>query len=186
MADERDETLLALTADIVASHVSNNNVAVSDLPLLIGRVHEALAGLGEAGAPAAPAPTPKVSIRSSVKPDHITCLEDGKKMKMLKRHLMTDHQMTPAEYRAKWNLPASYPTVAPNYAEQRRTLAMKIGLGRKPRGAAAAKRAAPARVSEPKAAAVTPAKPGKPARKSAPKPAPAKRAPRKKAQAPAS
>ena len=75
-----------------------------------------------------------MSIRSSVKPDHIVCLEDGKKMKMLKRHLMTDHQMTPADYRAKWKLPASYPMVAANYSETRRGLALKIGLGKKRRG----------------------------------------------------
>jgi predicted transcriptional regulator len=111
-------------------------VAVSDLPVLIANVHGALAGLGGA----APVPEvkqePAVSIRASIKPDYIVCLEDGKKLKMLKRHLMTHYQMTPEQYRAKWNLPADYPMVAPNYAEQRRTLAKKIGLGtkrRKPR-----------------------------------------------------
>lgn len=132
MTDQTDETLLTLTADIVAAHVSNNNVAVGDLPQLIGRVHEALAGLGNV--PAAPAEEearPAVSIRASVKADHIVCLEDGKKMKMLKRHLMTDHGLTPTDYRAKWKLPADYPMVAPAYAEARRGLAMKIGLGRK-------------------------------------------------------
>jgi predicted transcriptional regulator len=132
--DELHETLITLTADIVAAHVSNNSVAVSDLPLLITNVHSALSGLG--GQPA-PAPEPKqepaVSIRASIKPDYIVCLEDGKKLKMLKRHLMTHYQMTPEQYRTKWNLPADYPMVAPNYAEQRRTLAKKIGLGTKRR-----------------------------------------------------
>jgi len=133
MDDTNDlqETLVTLTADIVAAHVSNNSVAVSDLPLLIANVHGALAGLNSP----APAPEvkqePAVSIRSSIKPDYIVCLEDGKKLKMLKRHLMTHYQMTPDQYRAKWNLAADYPMVAPNYAEQRRTLAKKIGLGTK-------------------------------------------------------
>ena len=128
------ETLITLTADIVAAHVSNNSVAVSDLPLIIQSVHGALSGLG--GAPAAPEQPkqePAVSIRASVKPDYIVCLEDGKKLKMLKRHLMTHYGMTPDEYRAKWSLPADYPMVAPKYAETRRELAKKIGLGRKPR-----------------------------------------------------
>lgn len=135
MSAESSETLLALTADIVAAHVSNNSVAVGDLPLLIGRVHEALAGLGTAAAEPEPELKPAVSVRSSIKPDYIVCLEDGKKLKMLKRHLMTHYQMTPADYRAKWNLPADYPMVAPNYAAQRKELALKIGLGRKPKPA---------------------------------------------------
>ncbi len=125
----KNEMLITLTSDIVAAHVSNNSVAVSDLPLLIQNVHSALAGLDS------PAPEPEVrqepavSVRASVKPEYIVCLEDGKKLKMLKRHLMTHYQMTPEDYRAKWNLPADYPMVAPNYAEQRRSLAKKIGLG---------------------------------------------------------
>jgi predicted transcriptional regulator len=127
------ETLITLTADIVAAHVSNNSVAVSDLPVLIANVHGALAGLGTAVVEPEVKQEPAVSIRSSVKPDFIVCLEDGKKLKMLKRHLMTHYQMTPEQYRAKWNLPADYPMVAPNYAEQRRTLAKKIGLGTKRR-----------------------------------------------------
>ncbi|WP_404334894.1 MucR family transcriptional regulator [Sphingomonas sp. MMS12-HWE2-04] len=127
------ETLITLTADIVAAHVSNNSVAVSDLPLLIQNVHGALTGLGRAVAEPEVKQEPAVSVRSSVKPDYIVCLEDGKKLKMLKRHLMTHYQMTPEQYRAKWNLPADYPMVAPNYAEQRRTLAKKIGLGTKRR-----------------------------------------------------
>jgi len=130
---EIDETLVTLTADIVAAHVSNNSVAVSDLPTLIQNVHGALAGLGRAVAEPEVKQEPAVSIRASVKPDYIVCLEDGKKLKMLKRHLMTHYQMTPEQYRAKWNLPADYPMVAPNYAEQRRSLAKKIGLGTKRR-----------------------------------------------------
>jgi predicted transcriptional regulator len=128
-AAAQDELLVTLTADIVAAHVSNNSVAVSDLALLIQNVHGALAGLtGEAPVPQAKQ-EPAVSIRASIKPDYIVCLEDGKKLKMLKRHLMTHYKMTPEDYRAKWGLPADYPMVAPNYAEQRRTLAKKIGLG---------------------------------------------------------
>jgi predicted transcriptional regulator len=127
------ETLITLTADIVAAHVSNNSVAVSDLPVLIQNVHGALTGLGTAAIVPEEKQEPAVSIRSSIKPDFIVCLEDGKKLKMLKRHLMTHYQMTPEQYRAKWNLPADYPMVAPNYAEQRRALAKKIGLGTKRR-----------------------------------------------------
>ncbi|WP_109808805.1 MucR family transcriptional regulator [Sphingosinithalassobacter portus] len=130
---ELNETLVTLTADIVAAHVSNNSVAVSDLPLLIQNVHGALSGLSAEAAEPEVKQEPAVSIRASVKPDYIVCLEDGKKLKMLKRHLMTHYQMTPEQYRAKWNLPADYPMVAPNYAEQRRTLAKKIGLGTKRR-----------------------------------------------------
>ena len=124
-----DDTLLTLTADIVAAHVSNNSVAVNDLPLLIQNVHSALSGISGSAAAPEEKPQPKVAVRSSVKPDYIVCLEDGKKQKMLKRHLMTNHNMTPAEYRERWGLPADYPMVAPNYAEQRRTLAKSIGLG---------------------------------------------------------
>jgi len=127
------ETLITLTADIVSAHVSNNSVAVSDLPSLIQNVHSALSGLGQAAPAPEAKPEPAVSIRASVKPDYIVCLEDGKKLKMLKRHLMTHYQMTPEQYRAKWSLPADYPMVAPNYAEQRRSLAKKIGLGTKRR-----------------------------------------------------
>ena len=131
--DTGEDTLLTLTADIVAAHVSNNSVAVNDLPTLISNVHNALTALG--GPPPQPEvkQEPKVSIRSSVKPDFIVCLEDGKKLKMLKRHLMTHYGMTPEQYRQKWGLSADYPMVAPNYAEQRRTLAKSIGLGTKRR-----------------------------------------------------
>jgi predicted transcriptional regulator len=135
-----EDTLLTLTADIVAAHVSNNSVAVNDLPNLIQNVHAALTGISGNRPAAEPKPEPKVSIRASIKPDYIVCLEDGKKLKMLKRHLMTHYNLTPDEYRRKWGLSADYPMVAPNYAEQRRTLAKSIGLGtkrRKPRGRAA-------------------------------------------------
>lgn len=126
------ETLITLTSDIVAAHVSNNSVSVEDVPSLITNVYGALSVLGNAAPAVEKVPEPAVSIRSSVKPDHIVCLEDGKKLKMLKRHLMTHYNMTPEQYRARWGLPADYPMVAPNYAEKRRELAKKIGLGRKP------------------------------------------------------
>ncbi|MBL0925486.1 MAG: MucR family transcriptional regulator [Sphingomonadaceae bacterium] len=131
-SNDAAELLITLTADIVAAHVSNNSVAVSDVPTLIGNVHSALAGLsGTASAPAV-ALEPAVPVRLSVKKDYIVCLDDGKKLKMLKRHLMTHYGMTPDDYRAKWGLPADYPMVAPAYAEQRRVLAKAIGLGRAP------------------------------------------------------
>ena len=125
------EMLITLTSDIVTAHVANNDVEVDALPALIQNVYGALSGLGTEETEEE-APEPAVSVRSSIKQDHIVCLEDGKKMKMLKRHLMTDHGMTPQEYRERWNLPADYPMVAPAYAETRRELAKKIGLGRKP------------------------------------------------------
>ncbi|MFN3389905.1 MAG: MucR family transcriptional regulator [Allosphingosinicella sp.] len=131
--NELNESLIALTADVVSAHVSNNSVAVNDLPQLIQNVHNALKGLGGQSDQAPARAEPAVSIRSSVKPDYIVCLEDGKKLKMLKRHLMTHYQMTPEEYRQKWGLGIDYPMVAPNYAEQRRALAKKIGLGTKRR-----------------------------------------------------
>ena len=123
--------LLSLTADIVTSHVANNTVAISDLPTVIASVYAALAGIGRAPVAEPVRLEPAVSVRASVKADHIICLEDGKKLKMLKRHLMTRYGMTPDAYRAKWSLPADYPMVAPDYAAQRRSLAMKIGLGTK-------------------------------------------------------
>ncbi|PLK22675.1 transcriptional regulator [Porphyrobacter sp. TH134] len=126
------ETLITLTSDIVAAHVSNNDVDVADVPALITNVYTALANLGEAPVVEEAKPQPAVAVRNSVKPDYIVCLEDGKKLKMLKRYLRTNFDMTPEEYRARWGLPADYPMVAPNYAEKRRDLAKKIGLGRKP------------------------------------------------------
>lgn len=130
---DTNEMLITLTSDIIAAHVSNNSVSADDLAGLITKVYGALAGLGQAAAPVAEeAPKPAVSIRASIKPEYIVCLEDGAKLKMLKRHLMTHYNMTPDQYRARWNLPADYPMVAPAYAEKRRELAVKIGLGRKP------------------------------------------------------
>ena len=126
------ETLITLTSDIVAAHVSNNDVAVTDLPGLITNVYQALANLGETPVVEEAKPQPAVAIRNSIKPDYIVCLEDGKKLKMLKRYLRTNFNMSPEEYRARWGLAADYPMVAPNYAEKRRDLAKKIGLGRKP------------------------------------------------------
>jgi len=133
MADNQgaEDTLLTLTADIVAAHVSNNSVAVNDLPNLIQNIHSALTGISHAAAAPEAKLEPKVSVRASVKPDYIVCLEDGKRLKMLKRHLMTHYNLTPDQYRAKWGLSADYPMVAPNYAEQRRKLAKAIGLGTK-------------------------------------------------------
>lgn len=145
MTEETANDLLALTADIVAAHVAHNRVTVGELPELISKVHGALATLGQDNAaPSAAEQKPAVSIRSSIKPDHIICLEDGKKLTMLKRYLHTNFGMTPQQYRAKWKLPADYPMVAPNYAEKRRTLAKAIGLGRKTGTAApASKRGRP-------------------------------------------
>lgn len=128
-----DENLIALTADIVAAHVSNNSVGVADLPTLIGSIYKSLSGLGAKVEPETAKQEPAVSVRSSVKPDYIVCLEDGKKLKMLKRHLNTHYQLTPEQYRTKWGLSADYPMVAPNYAATRKALALKIGLGRKPK-----------------------------------------------------
>ena len=121
--------LLSLTADIVVAHVGANQVAPADLPLLISSVHDALAGLGVT--PEEQTPTPAVPVRASVKPDYLVCLEDGRKFKTLKRHLMTSYGLTPDQYRAKWNLPADYPMVAPAYAARRSALAKASGLGRK-------------------------------------------------------
>ena len=131
MADAASaKELPALTTQIVAAYVANNTVPVNDLPALIRQVHADLANVGGTAEIAPERPQPAVPIKRSVMPDYIVCLEDGKKLKMLKRHLMTHYQMTPDEYRQKWGLNADYPMVAPNYAEQRRSLAKKIGLGR--------------------------------------------------------
>ena len=124
--------LLELTAQIVSAHASNNSVAPDALPGLIQDVYRTLAGMGkEAVAP--DKPQPAVPVKKSVFPDHIICLEDGKKLKMLKRHLKTSYDLTPEQYREKWQLPPDYPMVAPNYARHRSSLAKKIGLGTKPR-----------------------------------------------------
>jgi predicted transcriptional regulator len=121
--------LLTLTTEIVAAHVANNTVAVSDLPNLINQVYQSLSSIGKNPAMATERPQPAVSVKRSVHPDYIICLEDGKKLKMLKRHLKTAYDMTPDEYRERWSLPPDYPMVAPNYARQRSKLAKEIGLG---------------------------------------------------------
>jgi predicted transcriptional regulator len=136
-----DNQLITLTADIVSAHVANNNVAVGDVANLVQRVHEALAGLG--AAPAAEEPQkkePVVSVRASVKPEYIVCMECGKRQKTLKRHLQSAHGMTPQQYRSDYGLPDSYPMVAPAYAAQRSEMAKSIGLGRKKVEAEAPKR----------------------------------------------
>jgi len=129
---EMQASLITHTTDIVVSFVANNTLGPDEVPSLIENVFATLAGLGTERPAAETRPEPAVSIRSSVKRDHVVCLEDGKKMKMLKRHLMTDHGLTPDEYRARWGLASDYPMVAPDYADKRRELAKKIGLGRKP------------------------------------------------------
>lgn len=130
---ETKEALITLTSDIVSAHLSNNSVALDAVPALITSVYSALAKLGERAEPKEARPTPAVSIRASVRPNHLVCLEDGKKLTMLKRYLRTKYDISPEEYRARWNLPADYPMVAPNYAEKRRELAKNIGLGRQPK-----------------------------------------------------
>ncbi len=130
MPDDKPTTeLLELTTKVVAAHVANNAITATDIPGLIATVHETLATLGPEEL--APKPTPAVPIKQSVTPDYIICLEDGKKQKMLKRHLKTAHGMTPDDYRKRWGLPPDYPMVAPNYAKTRSELAKKIGLGRR-------------------------------------------------------
>jgi predicted transcriptional regulator len=136
MADQTASAeVLALTAQIVSAHVSNNSVTTDALPGLIQDVYRTLAGVGRE--PATPSkPQPAVPVKKSVFADYIICLEDGKKLKMLKRHLKTAYNMTPDQYRERWDLGADYPMVAPSYARHRSSLAKKIGLGTKPRGRA--------------------------------------------------
>ena len=134
MADQNtsggNPNLLALTSNIVASHVSNNTVPIADLPQLIQQVYAALSNVGQGSSVAiASRPQPAVPVKKSIAPEYIICLEDGKKLKMLKRHLKTQYNMTPEQYRDRWGLPQDYPMVAPNYAQQRSELAKKIGLG---------------------------------------------------------
>ena len=154
-----DSDLIGLTADIVSAHVSHNNVAAADVPTLIRAVHEALGKVGQPVVEVAPAPEPAVSIRASIKPDYLVCLEDGKKLKMLKRYLRTNYNMSPEEYRAKWGLPKDYPMVAPSYRETRSALAHQIGLGRNKPAAppAPAKKAAPVKAPARKSAKEAPA-----------------------------
>ena len=130
---ETARTTVALTTQIVAAFLSHNAVTIADLPSVIQSVHRALSGVAApAPAPVAEKPVPAVPIKKSVTPDYIVCLEDGKKLKMLKRHLSSTYNLTPDEYRAKWGLPPDYPMTAPTYAAQRSSLAKSIGLGRKP------------------------------------------------------
>ena len=127
-----NSNVLGLTAQIVSAHVSNNTVNPDSLPSLIQEVYKTLAGVGKE--PVSPErPQPAVPVKKSVLPDYIVCLEDGKKLKMLKRHLKTSYNMTPEQYRERWGLGAEYPMVAPNYASHRSSLAKQIGLGTKPR-----------------------------------------------------
>ena len=129
------DNLIELTADVVSAYVSNNSIQSSDIPALIGEVHTALHQT--LGGPAEPEPEPQkpaVSIKKSITPDYIICLDDGKKFRSLKRHIRTHYDMTPEDYRAKWKLPYDYPMVAPNYAKARSILAKKMGLGKKRSG----------------------------------------------------
>ncbi len=130
---EQSRDLLTLTTEIVAAHVSNNTVAVNDLPQLINQIYPSLANIGTAPAAPAARPQPAISVKKSIQPDYIVCLEDGKKLKMLKRHLKTAYNMTPESYRERWGLSSDYPMVAPNYARQRSRLAKEIGLGTRAR-----------------------------------------------------
>lgn len=133
--DPKPADLLALTAQIVSAHLSHNSVASADLPGLLRDVHGTLSGLASGTAPTLPAekPTPAVPVKKSIHNDYLICLEDGKKLKMLKRHLKSAYNLSPEQYRERWGLPADYPMVAPAYAERRSELAKKIGLGTRPR-----------------------------------------------------
>ena len=136
-----NDTLMELTADVVAAYVSNNSVPASELPSLIAEIHAALGRVGTSATEPVvlDKQKPAVNPKKSVHDDYIVCLEDGKKFKSLKRHLMTHYSMTPEQYREKWGLESSYPMVAPNYAAARSELAKSMGLGRKPKSAAAAR-----------------------------------------------
>jgi predicted transcriptional regulator len=130
MDDTETPGLVELTAKIVSAYVSNNTIVASELPQLINETHAALSrATGAAPQPEREEPKPRVPVKKSVMPDHIVCLEDGKKFKSLKRHLRTHYNLSPEEYRAKWGLPHDYPMVAPNYARARSDLAKKMGLG---------------------------------------------------------
>lgn len=130
MPDTENDHLLTLTTNIVSAHLSNNAVSTEDIPALIRKVYSTLANVHqEGGVMISERPQPAVPIKKSIHADYIVCLEDGKKLKMLKRHLKTAYNMTPEQYRERWGLPADYPMVAPNYATQRSKLAKDIGLG---------------------------------------------------------
>lgn len=135
MSDTRDkDNFITLTADIVSAYVSNNTVQAGDIPGLINQVHSALTRVSAGGGDAPSEPLkPAVSVKKSITPEHIVCLEDGKKFKSLKRHLRTQYNMTPEQYREKWSLAADYPMVAPNYAAARSQLAKEMGLGQQRR-----------------------------------------------------
>jgi predicted transcriptional regulator len=134
MTDQSNQgELLSLTAKIVAAHVSKNSVPVDELPHLIKSVHHSLSGLEKPVEAAPERPQPAVPIKRSITPDYVVCLEDGKKLKMLKRHLKTAYNLTPEQYRERWSLAPDYPMVAPNYARQRSRLAKEIGLGTRAR-----------------------------------------------------
>ncbi|MDP3255600.1 MAG: MucR family transcriptional regulator [Bosea sp. (in: a-proteobacteria)] len=135
MADNEGSDYIELTADIVSAYVSNNSVPASDLPALINDVHAALSRVVSGTAPVVPAeaPRPAIPVKKSITADYLICLEDGKKFKSLKRHLRTQYNMSPEQYREKWGLPPDYPMVAPNYAEARSQLAKKMGLGQQRR-----------------------------------------------------
>jgi len=126
--------LLGLTAEIVSAHVSNNSVAIGDLPNLIQEVYRTLSSMGQPQVTEPERPQPFVPIKKSITPDYLICLEDGKQLKMLKRHLKTSFNLTPDQYRERWGLDSKYPMVAPNYTKHRSSLAKRIGLGTKPRG----------------------------------------------------
>jgi predicted transcriptional regulator len=132
--DMANSNFIELTAEIVSAYVSNNSVPATDIPSLISQVHSALARVstGQSDAPAEPL-KPAVSVKKSITPEHIVCLEDGKKFKSLKRHLRTQYNMTPEQYRDKWGLAPDYPMVAPNYAAARSQLAKQMGLGQQRR-----------------------------------------------------
>ena len=172
---ESNSDLVALTADIAAAYVSANKIPPAEVASLISSIHTALAGTNVPAAADTAPQEPAVSIRSSVKQDYLVCLEDGAKLKMLKRYLRTRYNMSPEDYRAKWGLPRDYPMVAPAYAEQRRGLAHSIGLGRKKAvqadvAASGSEEAAPSKEKKaaPKAAASEPKKRGRPAKSAAP------------------
>lgn len=160
---------VSIAADIVAAYVSNNPLPVGELPKLIGDIHAALQGLGTPVTEPAAKQEPAVPVRKSVTPDFIICLEDGKKFKSLKRHLGVHYNLSPEEYRQKWNLPADYPMVAPNYAATRSALAKSIGLGRKAAPPAAAEK--PKRVARAAAATTSAASIKSPANKARKAPA---------------
>ena len=134
MNNDTNGSFIELTADIVSAYVSNNSVSAGEIPSLINQVHAALVRVSAGQSDAQPEPLkPAISVKKSITPDHLVCLEDGKKFKSLKRHLRTQYNMTPETYREKWGLPPDYPMVAPNYAAARSQLAKQMGLGQQRR-----------------------------------------------------